>query len=87
MTELEALERATEIAGSQAKLGAIAGGVTQPAVSGWIRKKRRLPAEHVLPVEAATGVSRHDLRPDIYPRSYQPRSRRTRDVTQNETAL
>lgn len=30
---------------------------------------KRLPAEHVLAVEAATGVSRHLLRPDIYPLS------------------
>ena len=27
-----------------------------------------MPAEYVLRTEAATGVSRHDLRPDIYPR-------------------
>ncbi len=26
-----------------------------------------MPAEFVLKAEAATGVSRHDLRPDIYP--------------------
>ncbi|KNH02633.1 hypothetical protein J121_417 [Qipengyuania citrea LAMA 915] len=29
---------------------------------------KRLPAEYVLRVEAATDISRHDLRPDIYPR-------------------
>ena len=27
---------------------------------------------HVLKVEERTGVSRHDLRPDIYPRDYPP---------------
>lgn len=27
-----------------------------------------MPAEYVRIAEAATGVSRHDLRPDIYPR-------------------
>lgn len=53
--------------GSQAALAAVAG-VTQQAVSGWQLKNRPLPAEHVLAVEAATGISRHDLRPDIYPR-------------------
>jgi DNA-binding transcriptional regulator YdaS (Cro superfamily) len=37
-----------------------------------VNKGRRLPAEHVLAVEAATGVSRHDLRPDIYPREDAP---------------
>lgn len=43
-------------------------GVAQPSVSDWVRRMGRLPAEHVLKVEQATGVSRHDLRPDIYPR-------------------
>lgn len=43
-------------------------GVTQTAVWKWLQSSKRLPAEYVLRVEAATGVSRHDLRPDIYPR-------------------
>lgn len=43
-------------------------GVKQPSVWAWVHGKKQLPAEHVLKVEAATGVSRHDLRPDIYPR-------------------
>lgn len=30
--------------------------------------RRRIPAERVLALEAATGISRHDLRPDLYPR-------------------
>lgn len=29
---------------------------------------RRVPPHHVLAVERITGVSRHDLRPDLYPR-------------------
>ncbi len=40
----------------------------QSTVWEWLDKNKPLPAEHVLAVEAATGVSRHDLRPDIYPR-------------------
>lgn len=43
-------------------------GVSQAAVWQWLKDEKPLPAEHVLAVEAATGVSRHDLRPDIYPR-------------------
>lgn len=43
-------------------------GLTQPAVWKWVHAQKALPAEHVLKVEQATGVSRHDLRPDIYPR-------------------
>lgn len=37
-------------------------GISQPAVSGW----SRVPAERVLAVEAASGVSREVLRPDLY---------------------
>jgi DNA-binding transcriptional regulator YdaS (Cro superfamily) len=29
--------------------------------------RERVPAERVLAIEAATGVPRHELRPDIYP--------------------
>lgn len=42
--------------------------VDQSTVHEWLRSGRALPAEHVLTVEKATGISRHDLRPDIYPR-------------------
>lgn len=41
-------------------------GITRGAVAKW----RRVPAERVLAIEAITGISRHLLRPDIYPRSY-----------------
>jgi DNA-binding transcriptional regulator YdaS (Cro superfamily) len=37
-------------------------GVSHTAVLKW----RRVPAERVLQVERLTGVSRYDLRPDIY---------------------
>ncbi len=40
--------------------------ISNAAVCKWIRKGR-IPAERVLAVEAATGISRHELRPDIYP--------------------
>lgn len=36
-----------------------------------MQSAKRLPAEHVLAVEAMTGVSRHNLRPDIYPREIE----------------
>ena len=38
-------------------------GVTAGAVSQW----DRVPAGRVLDVERLTGISRHDLRPDLYP--------------------
>ena len=37
-------------------------GISQPSVSNWVR----IPAERVLTVEAATGVAREVLRPDLY---------------------
>jgi hypothetical protein len=38
-------------------------GITRHAVSHW----RRVPVAHVLKLEAAFGVPRYELRPDIYP--------------------
>lgn len=46
-------------------------GTSQQLVSYWIRNGKLLPAEHVLETEKATGISRHELRPDIYPREDQ----------------
>jgi TorA maturation chaperone TorD len=43
-------------------------GISQPSVSNW----SRIPAEHVLSVEATTGVSRQVLRPDLYGGSSAP---------------
>ena len=40
-------------------------GVSLSALSQW----QRVPAERVLRVEQATGVPRHKLRPDLYPKS------------------
>src|SRR4051794_6536611 len=37
-------------------------GISQPSISNW----SRVPAERVLAVEAATGVGRAVLRPDLY---------------------
>lgn len=61
-----ALEIAVDRAGSQSEFARVCG-VTQPAVWKWLQSSKRIPAEYVLRVEAATGVSRHLLRPDIYP--------------------
>lgn len=65
-TPFEAFQEAVERAGSQSALARICD-VSQPAVWKWLQSAKRLPAEHVLAVEAATGISRHLLRPDIYP--------------------
>jgi len=66
-TPFEALQLAVDKAGSQAEIARIAG-VSTTAVWKWVQSSKRVPAEYVRAIEAATGVSRHDLRPDIYPR-------------------
>lgn len=67
MTRYEALLAAAKAYCSQQAMGD-ACGVTQPTVWRWLHQSKQLPAEHVLQVERDTGISRHDLRPDIYPR-------------------
>ena len=37
-------------------------GLSQPTVSVW----KRVPPHHVIAVEALTGISRRELRPDLY---------------------
>lgn len=66
------LERALAKAGGQSPLARICG-VSQPTVWGWLHKRGGVvPAEYVLLIERETGISRHDLRPDLYPREGLP---------------
>lgn len=74
-TPFEALKLVVDRIGGQSSLARICG-VTQPAVWKWLQSTKRLPAEYVLRVEAATGVSRHHLRPDIYPVDLPPAASR-----------
>jgi TorA maturation chaperone TorD len=55
------LSEAIRVAGGASEL-AREIGISQPSVSNWIR----VPAERVVSVEAATGVDRATLRPDLY---------------------
>lgn len=64
--EREACERAKSAAGGPSALaraltesGAV---ISSQAISKW----DRVPAERVLEVERLTGVSRYELRPDVY---------------------
>ena len=71
---LRALERAIELAGSQAEL-ARRIGKKQAHIWNWLNRDKQVPAEAVLSIEAATldsetgapRVTRCDLRPDLYP--------------------
>lgn len=62
----ESLRKAILIAGGQVAL-AKQLGTSQARVWNWLNRDSRIPAEYVLPIERATGVSRHELRPDLYP--------------------
>ncbi len=57
-----ALQSAINKAGSQRAL-ADALKITPQALSQW----NRVPVGRVLDVEKATGIPRHELRPDFYP--------------------
>ncbi|MNP35426.1 hypothetical protein D3C76_1287570 [compost metagenome] len=62
---IEAMASAVQALGSQTKLakklGCTPQNVQRMCATG------RVPAKHVLRIEAASGVSRSQLRPDLYP--------------------
>src|SRR5690242_11278706 len=55
------LQQAIRVAGGVTEL-ARQIGISQPSVSNWVR----VPSERIVAVEAATGVPREVLRPDLY---------------------
>lgn len=63
------LDRAIDAAGGVARL-ARKIRISQPSVSNW----SKIPAQRVIAVEAATGVPRAELRPDLYPDHRQERT-------------
>lgn len=58
------IENAIRRSGSASSLGKLVG-VSKMAVSLW--RSNGIPAERVLKVFEATGVTPHELRPDLYP--------------------
>lgn len=61
------LERACAIAGSQIELGRMIGK-SQSFIWYWLeRAKDGVPAKYCSAIERATGVPRHELRPDLWP--------------------
>lgn len=77
MTEPTPIQRACDIAGGQSALARLLINprtkkpLTPQAVQYWCRDDNVVPAEWVLPIEAATEnqVTRYELRPDLYPRT------------------
>ena len=69
LTRYEALLRCREVALSDSQMARDLG-VSQPTIWRWLNQSKRMPPEHVLDAERLYGVSRHALRPDIYPRNH-----------------
>jgi len=68
---VEAFRLAHERAGGHSALARICG-CTPGNIKQLIDRGSQLPSRFVLKTEAKTGVSRHDLRPDLYPREDPP---------------
>ena len=79
MKPMEALEKAIELAGSQAELSRRVAEIKknprikQAHVWNWLNRDKEVPADMVLAIEEAGAgkhgaPSRHDLRPDLYPK-------------------
>lgn len=62
MTPKQALKKLRELAGSDAELARWAK-VSRQAVANW----KKVPAERVLALEVASGLTRNEIRQDIYP--------------------
>ncbi|AJA97803.1 MULTISPECIES: transcriptional regulator [Klebsiella pneumoniae complex] len=64
---MTALDKAIEAAGSARKLS-IALGVTSMSVSHWKNRNHGIvPPSYIFPIFNITGVTPHELRPDLYP--------------------
>ena len=61
------LAEAVRRAGSQSAFARMCG-LSQTRVHELLRDGMLLPGKYVLRAESGTGVSRHDLNPEIYPR-------------------
>lgn len=58
------LERAISAAGTQQRLAEILG-IKSASISEW-KGRGSVPANRCIAIELATGVSRHELRPDVF---------------------
>ncbi|WP_334469937.1 transcriptional regulator [Arsenophonus sp. PmNCSU2021_1] len=64
---MSALKKVINVTGTATRLAA-ALGVSNMTVSQWKNKyKGRVPVDRVLAIYELTGITPHELRPDIYP--------------------
>jgi len=65
-----ALKAAVQKIGGQSAMARLISTTIRPIRQGhiwmWLNRNKKLPPEFVLTVEAATGISRYALRPDIF---------------------
>jgi len=59
------ITRAVEKIGTQAEF-AKATGFAPAFVWQWVNNKRPVPAKHCIAIELATGITRYELRPDVF---------------------
>jgi DNA-binding transcriptional regulator YdaS (Cro superfamily) len=62
---MNAITEAVEAIGGQVALAKMLG-VNPSLISQWVTGRLKVAARHVLAIEAASGISRHDLRPDVF---------------------
>jgi DNA-binding transcriptional regulator YdaS (Cro superfamily) len=67
LTPFEAFDLAVTRVGGQSAMARICG-CTPGNINQLLQAKRPMPAEYVLRAELASGVSRHLIRSDVYPR-------------------
>lgn len=60
------LKRWREAAGKSVTEAAEAAGVTPAMWSRWENNRRDVPVERAIAFEEVIGISKHDLRPDIF---------------------
>lgn len=66
-TPAEVFALAIELLGNQSRAAPMIG-LSQSQISRRLKDGKGCPHDLVLKVEGLTGISRHDLRPDLYPR-------------------
>lgn len=70
LSPFESFDLAVTRVGGQSAMARVCG-CTPANINQLLQNKRAIPAEYVLRAELASGVSRHALRPDVYPRGLQ----------------
>jgi DNA-binding transcriptional regulator YdaS (Cro superfamily) len=70
-TSCSSVDKVIEALGGLTK-AASALGIENPSVVANWRTRGRVPAERTLEIEAISGISRHELRPDVFGAAPQP---------------